>query len=420
MGPIAKPEVPPGVTRSPAGDGEEARSGTGDFEDKFTFEQLGKDVTSPLESTHLNGSFQAVWPETFDLPTIHEDQFEDYGEVESPSLQRRSPARGLESWRSSCDLSGLDGEGSCSSCSETSEKLSFMEDRLSEMEIESLKQEETARRQRNISKRLVKRINSLEEHLELEKMASEEALQKMRSVHEVALRKAERTREMQLENLNSSVQVLQDENAYMSRKVSALSTQNRALEKKVHSLEDDITDMQDSLQRLQEHAQKLEETLMQERSAREMEKEAMSKVIDGLGNQLPNVWDQEDDALRLVQRPSKKDVVVQTYSDDFLKEMDPMVQENLRLRAEVEELQEVLSAQGRALVWQQNGDPRPPAPGSDFCSLVDEMELASLEQVQALQEQKDINKHLRQYLDRVILTILEKDPTLLEVKTPAK
>ncbi|XP_078515313.1 rab11 family-interacting protein 4A-like [Lissotriton helveticus] len=419
MGPVAKPEVSPGVTRSPAGDGEEAQSGTGDFENKFTFEPLGKDVTSPLESTHLNGSFQAVWPETFELPTIHEDQFEDYGEVESPSLHRRSPARGLESWRSTCDLSGLDGEGSCSSCSETSEKLSFMEDRLSDMEIESLKQEETARRQRNISKRLVKRINSLEEHLELEKIASEEALQKMRSVHEVSMRKAERTREMQVENLNSSMQVLQDENAYMSRKISALSTQNRALEKTVHSLEDDIIDMQDSLQRLQEHAQKLEETLVQERSAREMEKESMSQVIDGLRNQLPNFGDQEDVALQPVQRPPKKDMVVQTYSDDFLKEMDPMFQENLRLRAEVEELQEALSAQGRALLWQQNGDPRPPAPGSDFCSLVDEMELVSLEQVQALKEQKDINKHLRQYLDRVILTILEKDPTLLEVKTPA-
>ncbi|XP_069087280.1 rab11 family-interacting protein 4-like isoform X3 [Pleurodeles waltl] len=374
MGPVAKQEIPPNVTRSPAGDGEETQSGAGDFEEKFTIEHLGKGVTSPLESTHLNGSFQAVWPETFDLPTIHEDQFEDYGEVESPNLQRRSPARGLGSWRSSCDLSGLDGEGSCSSCSETSEKLSFLEDRLSEMEGESLKQEETARRQRNVSKRLVKRINSLEEHLELEKMASEEALQKLRTLHEVALQKAERTRELQVENLNSSVHALKDENAYMSRKISALSTQNRALE----------------------------------------------KVIDGLRNQLVDVWDQEDEALRPVQRPPKKDVVVQTYSDDSVKELDPMVQqENLRLQAEIEELQEALSAQGRALLWQQNGDPRPPAPGSDFCSLVDEMELASREQVQALQEQKDINKHLRQYLDRVILTILEKDPTLLEVKKPA-
>ncbi|XP_069087279.1 rab11 family-interacting protein 4B-like isoform X2 [Pleurodeles waltl] len=419
MGPVAKQEIPPNVTRSPAGDGEETQSGAGDFEEKFTIEHLGKGVTSPLESTHLNGSFQAVWPETFDLPTIHEDQFEDYGEVESPNLQRRSPARGLGSWRSSCDLSGLDGEGSCSSCSETSEKLSFLEDRLSEMEGESLKQEETARRQRNVSKRLVKRINSLEEHLELEKMASEEALQKLRTLHEVALQKAERTRELQVENLNSSVHALKDENAYMSRKISALSTQNRALEKKVQSLEDDIMDMQDSLQRLHEHAQKLEETLMQERIARDTEKEVMSQVIDGLRNQLVDVWDQEDEALRPVQRPPKKDVVVQTYSDDSVKELDPMVQENLRLQAEIEELQEALSAQGRALLWQQNGDPRPPAPGSDFCSLVDEMELASREQVQALQEQKDINKHLRQYLDRVILTILEKDPTLLEVKKPA-
>ncbi|XP_069510483.1 rab11 family-interacting protein 4-like [Ambystoma mexicanum] len=415
MGPTRKAEIAPSGKRSPEGDGQEAETTAADFEEKFANEGPDKGITNPLESTHLNGSFLAVWPETFDLPTIPEDQFEDFGEADSPSFKRSSP-RALGSWRSTCDLSGLDDDGSCASCSESSEKVSFLEDRLMEMEDDKLKQGETARRQKNINKRLVKRINSLEEQLQIEKIASDDAVRKLRCLHEAALQKVERMREVQVESLNTSVRTLQEENSRMTRKLSALSALNRSLEKKVHCLEDDVSDLQDSLQRLQEHALKLEETVTRERRARETEKEAMSQVIEGLKNELPDLWGEVEEAPSRLPKPPQEDFPREKQQGNLSNAMENMVQENLRLRVEIEELQEALAAQTQALLWQQSGDPRPPAPGSDFCSLVDEMELASQEQVRALEEQKDLNRHLRQYLDRVILTILEKDPTLLEVK----
>lgn len=42
--------------------------------------------------------------------------------------------------------------------------------------------------------------------------------------------------------------------------------------------------------------------------------------------------------------------------------------------------------------------------------------LLSLQLMEALKEQEEINQRLRQYMDKIILSILDHNPSILEIK----
>ncbi|KAM4652847.1 rab11 family-interacting protein 4A-like [Discoglossus pictus] len=364
----------------------------------------------PLESTHLDGSFKEGWIEPFELPTNSEDQFEDYGEVESSSSKKSSHCRTPGICRTSSNLSCLDTE--VTSCSEAVEKLTFLEDRISELEGENSRLEESEHKLRQTNKELVKRMHLLEEELQDEKLHLEEERREHLALRESSFHKAERKWGLDMEKIHTRLKLLQEENSQLSLSVSTLHNENRILEKKVQSVVTEVLQASESLVKEQDKTKQLEETLCQERAAWELQRQESAQLIEDLRSELARQrW--TDGTVRCCDEDC-----AQSLLEECKLQKERLAEENRSLRDLNEELQDALLLQGGALCFNQR-DSRGSSPstqGSPVHSIADEIEVCTKDQVSALNEQKEINRRLRQYLDRMILSVLEKDPTLLEVK----
>ncbi|XP_029446275.1 rab11 family-interacting protein 4-like isoform X2 [Rhinatrema bivittatum] len=375
--------------------------GTSELESSegYPAEIPGVEGCSPLESTCLDGSCSTEWSEALD------QQFEDYGEAESPNFKRPILYRPQDSGRSSLNISLLDLEASY--CDESSQKLSFLSDRLSELEGENSQRKESEHKLKNLNKRLVVRVHELEEQLQNGELHLQEALQEHRHRQEAALQKAERKRHIETDNLNLRVQKLQAENSHLSSTVSALSTQNRLLEKKVQGLISDVLEAAGALQQVCERSRKLKEALAREQRMRYNERQAVAQLIEELRSEVASLQK---------SRPSSRSVLggfeqgtACHWAHWEEQEVERLVGENRSLRYQNEELQEKL------LSFSVLGDTVTHTPRS----LAEELDIASKEQLLlTVKEQEEVNRHLRQYLDHVILQVLERDPTVLEIKSP--
>ncbi|OCT85371.1 hypothetical protein XELAEV_18023539mg [Xenopus laevis] len=247
------------------------------FPDCLFTEDPVSDLT-PLESTRVDESFQAEWAEPFELLTIPEDQFEDYGEVVSSCSIRSSSCRVHDSC--ACDLSSMDPE--VSSNSESVEKLSFLEDRILELEGENFQREEKEQKLHQINKDLTKKIYSLEEQIQEQKLQLEEEKREILSQRESCFLKAERKWRLEMEKLNARIKVLQDDNGQLSQSVTALNAQNRVLEKKVQSLVSEVLETAESLETERERSRMWEEALTQQREAWQRERQEAAQLVEDL------------------------------------------------------------------------------------------------------------------------------------------
>ncbi|XP_018116626.1 rab11 family-interacting protein 4B isoform X2 [Xenopus laevis] len=372
---------------------------------------------NPLESTRVDESFQAEWTEPFELLTISEDQFEDYGEVVSSCSIQNSSCRAHDS----CDLSSMDPE--VTSSSESVEKLSFLEDQILELEGEKCQREETEQKLRQLNKDLMKKIYSLEEQIQDQKLQLEEEKREILSQRESCFLKAERKWHLEMEKLNARIKVLQDDNAKLSQSVSALNAQNRVLEKKVQSLVSEVLETADSLEKERERSGMWEEALNQEREAWQHERQEAAQLIEDLRCEL-RTFQRTDCELSRFQMTDCElqccDDRGSTHSlwEECEREKQRLADENQSLREINEDLQDALLVQNGSVCFpyrthEENSHSKP---GSPVHSIAEEIDVCTQQQISALNEQKEINRRLRQYLDRVILTVLEKDPGLLEIK----
>ncbi|KAE8611187.1 hypothetical protein XENTR_v10012361 [Xenopus tropicalis] len=362
---------------------------------------------SPLESTRVDESFQAEWTEPFELLAIPEDQFEDYGEVVSSCSMRSSNCR----VHGSCDLSSMDPE--VSSCSESVEKLSFLEDRILELEGENTQREETEQKLRQLNKDLMKKIYSLEEQMQDQKLQLEEEKQEIISQRDSCFHKAERKWCLEREKLNARIKVLQDDNVQFSQSVSTLNAQNRVLEKKVQSLVSEVLETAESLEKERESSRMWKDALNQEREAWQRERQEAAQLVEDLRCELSRFQRTDCELPCCNDRRS-------THSlwEECEREKHRLAEENQSLREINEDLQDALLVQNGSLCFPHSihRENSPSKPGSPVHSIAEEIDVCTQEQISALNEQKEVNRRLRQYLDRVILTVLEKDPALLEIK----
>ncbi|XP_044835885.1 rab11 family-interacting protein 3 isoform X2 [Mauremys mutica] len=405
------------------------------------------EFTDPIEDPE-NGSNPHDLPLSSDLNNHSivtvisgEEHFEDYGEGNEADLFSDSLCNGETSFSSSSFLSPspnkrlsskkvarhLHQTGTLTAdameepfCDHTecadediTDKVIFLEKRVTELEKDTAANGEQHSRLKQENLQLVHRANALEEQLkEQELKADETLLEEIRKQREL-LTRMEREKSIEIENLQARLQQLEDENSELRSCVPCLKASIERLEEEKQKLLDEIEDLTAQLNEEQESKRKMGDKLTQERHQFQKEKESTQELIEDLRKQLEHLQLFKLEAEQ--RRGRSSSVGLQEYNSrtretELEQEIRRLKQDNRNLKEQNDELNGQiinLSIQGAKNLFS----------ASFSESLAAEISSVSRDELmEAIQKQEEINFRLQDYIDRIIVAIMETNPSILEVK----
>ncbi|XP_036408650.1 rab11 family-interacting protein 4A-like isoform X4 [Megalops cyprinoides] len=362
----------------------------------------------------------------------------------SPNRKISSTAFGRQLFHhsnfSSCNGSTEDlFRDSIDSCDvDITEKVSYLEKKVTELENDSLVSEDlkTKLKQENIQ--LVHRVHELEEQIKDQELRAEQMLEEELKRHREAYSKMERDKNTEIELLSNRVQQLEEENGEMTVNVCRLKSQTERLDQEKQRMTDKLEDTSLRLKDEMDLYRRMMDKLWQNRHEFQKEREAMQELIEDLRRELEHLQlfkleterpgrgrsglseynaktreiELEHEVKRLKQNFTPQDIpsefqhLVSTGARPL-----PSLMENHKLRDQNDDLNgQILSL---SLYEAKNLF----ATQTKAQSLAAEIDNASRDELmEALKEQEEINFRLRQYMDKIILAILDHNPSILEIK----
>ncbi|XP_068439254.1 rab11 family-interacting protein 3 isoform X2 [Clinocottus analis] len=293
------------------------------------------------------------------------------------------------------------------------DKVLLLERRVAELEKESESSGEQHTRLRQENLHLVHRANALEEQLKETELQADEQLQQETRRHKEALIKLERERGLELENLQARLQQLDEENCELRSCVPCLRANIERLEEEKRKLQDETEAMCDKLQEETESRRKMADKLSHERHQSQKEKECTQELIEDLRKQLEHLqlYKLEAEAKRgRTPGAGLQEYQTRTREAELEQEIKRLKQDNRSLKEQNDELNGQiinLSIQGAKNLMS--------ASFSD--SLAAEINNVSrVELMETVHKQEEINYRLQDYIDKIIVAIMECNPSILEVK----
>ncbi|KAM8729146.1 rab11 family-interacting protein 3 isoform 2-T2 [Acanthopagrus schlegelii] len=293
------------------------------------------------------------------------------------------------------------------------DKVLLLERRVAELEKESEASGEQHARLRQENLQLVHRANALEEQLKEQEVYADEQMQQETRRQKEALTKLERERGLELENLQARLQQLDEENSELRSCVPCLRANIERLEEEKRKLQDDTEAMSDRLQEEMETRRKMADKLSHERHQSQKEKESTQELIEDLRKQLEHLqlYKLEAEAKRgRTPGAGLQEYQTRTREAELEQEIKRLKQDNRSLKEQNDELNGQiinLSIQGAKNLMS--------ASFSD--SLAAEINSVSRsELMEAIHKQEEINYRLQDYIDKIIVAIMESNPSILEVK----
>ncbi|XP_056285138.1 rab11 family-interacting protein 3 isoform X3 [Pseudoliparis swirei] len=293
------------------------------------------------------------------------------------------------------------------------DKVLLLERRVAELEKESESSGEQHTRLRQENLHLVHRANALEEQLKETELQADEQLQQETRRHKEALIKLERERGLELENLQARLQQLDEENSDLRSCVPCLRANIERLEEEKRKLQDETDVMAGRLQEETESRRKMADKLSHERHRSQKEKECTQELIEDLRKQLEHLqlYKLEAEAKRgRTPGAGLQEYQTRTREAELEQEIKRLKQDNRSLKEQNDELNGQiinLSIQGAKNLMS--------ASFSD--SLAAEINNVSrVELMEAVHKQEEINFRLQDYIDKIIVAIMECNPSMLEVK----
>nr|XP_048722326.1 rab11 family-interacting protein 3 isoform X3 [Caretta caretta] len=293
------------------------------------------------------------------------------------------------------------------------DKVIFLEKRVTELEKDTAANGEQHSRLKQENLQLVHRANALEEQLkEQELKADETLLEEIRKQREL-LTRMEREKSIEIENLQARLQQLEDENSELRSCVPCLKASIERLEEEKQKLLDEIEDLTAQLNEEQESKRKIGDKLTHERHQFQKEKESTQELIEDLRKQLEHLQLFKLEAEQ--RRGRSSSVGLQEYNSrtretELEQEIRRLKQDNRNLKEQNDELNGQiinLSIQGAKNLFS----------ASFSESLAAEISSVSRDELmEAIQKQEEINFRLQDYIDRIIVAIMETNPSILEVK----
>ncbi|XP_039879372.1 rab11 family-interacting protein 3 isoform X2 [Simochromis diagramma] len=293
------------------------------------------------------------------------------------------------------------------------DKVLLLERRVAELEKESEASGEQHARLRQENLQLVHRANAFEEQLKEQELQADEELQQETRRHKEALSKLERERGLEIENMQARLQQLDEENSELRSCVPCLRANIERLEEEKQKLQDEAEAMADRLMEETESRRKMADKLSHERHQNQKEKESTQELIEDLRKQLEHLqlYKLEAEAKR-GRSPGAglQEYQTRTREAELEQEIKRLKQDNRTLKEQNDELNGQiinLSIQGAKNLMS--------ASFSD--SLAAEINSVSrTELMEAIHKQEEINYRLQDYIDKIIVAIMESNPSILEVK----
>ncbi|XP_021431627.2 rab11 family-interacting protein 3 isoform X2 [Oncorhynchus mykiss] len=293
------------------------------------------------------------------------------------------------------------------------EKVLLLERRAAELEKDSEASGEQHTRLRQENLQLVHRANALEEQLKEQELHAEDHFHQETRRHKDALSKLERERSLELENLQARLQQLDEENSELRSCVPCYRANIERLEEEKRKLEDELEDVTERLNEELETRRKTSDKLTHERHQNQKEKEHTQELIEDLRKQLEHLqlYKLEAEARRgLSPSAGLQEYQSRTREAELEQEIRRLKQDNRSLKEQNDELNGQiinLSIQGaKNLVTASFSE-----------SLAAEINSVSRgELMEAIRKQEDVNFRLQDYIDRIIVAIMESNPSMLEVK----
>lgn len=335
----------------------------------------------------------------------------------SPSSSKRLSSK--KAARHLLQSSALDGMNDLSrnildlADSDLTDKVLLLERRVSELEKDSAESEEQHARLRQENLALVHRANALEEQLKEQELHADETLNTLARKHRDALSKLQRERELEIENLQARLHQLDEENSELRSCVPCLRANIERLEEEKRKLQDEVDDVTDRLNEETESRRKMADKLSHERHTSQKEKETTQELIEDLRKQL--------EMLQLfklemeVRRGRSPAAGLQEYNthmreNELEQEIRRLKQDNRSLKEQNDELNGQiinLSIQGAKSLFTESLS-------ESLAAEINNVSRAEL--MEAIQKQEEINFRLQDYIDRIIVAIMESNPSILEVK----
>uniref|UniRef100_A0A3P9DD10 RAB11 family interacting protein 4 (class II) b n=1 Tax=Maylandia zebra TaxID=106582 RepID=A0A3P9DD10_9CICH len=305
---------------------------------------------------------------------------------------------------------------SIDSCdTDINEKVTSLEKKVAELENEILLNSDLKSKLKQENTQLVHRVHELEEQLKDQETRAEQSVQEGLRRHREAYSKLERDRNTQIELLTNRVKQLEEENNEMSLNMNRLKSQTEKLDEEKQRMTDKLEDTSLRLKDEMDLYKKMMDKLKQNRHQFQKEKDAMQELIEDLRRELEHLQVFKLDAERSGRRPSSStglsDFNNRSREVELEHEVKRLKQENQKLREQNEDLN------GQIISLSLHEAKNLFATQTKAQSLAAEIDNASRDQLmEALKEQEEINLRLRQYMDKIILNILDHNPSILEIK----
>lgn len=339
----------------------------------------------------------------------------------SPNRKISSTAFGRQLMHSS-NFSSSDGStedlfrDSIDSCdNDITEKVSFLEKKVTELENDSLTNGDLKSKLKQENTQLVHRVHELEEMVKDQETMAEQALEEEARRHREAYSKLEREKSTEIELLNTRVQQLEEENAELRTTVTRLKAQTEKLDEERQRMSDRLEDTSLRLKDETDLYKRMMDKLRQNRLEFQREREATQELIEDLRKELEHLQMYKLDCERPGRGRSSSSSLgefsARAREVELEHEVKRLKQENHKLRDQNDDLNgQILSL---SLYEAKNLF----ATQTKAQSLAAEIDTASRDELmEALKEQEEINFRLRQYMDKIILAILDHNPSILEIK----
>ncbi|KAM9208382.1 rab11 family-interacting protein 4 isoform 2-T2 [Dugong dugon] len=305
---------------------------------------------------------------------------------------------------------------SIDSCdNDITEKVSFLEKKVTELENDSLTNGDLKSKLKQENTQLVHRVHELEEMVKDQETAAEQALEEEARRHREAYSKLEREKSTEIELLNTRVQQLEEENTELRTTVTRLKSQTEKLDEERQRMSDRLEDTSLRLKDEMDLYKRMMDKLRQNRLEFQKEREATQELIEDLRKELEHLQMYKLDCERTGRGRSSSSSLgefnARAREVELEHEVKRLKQENHKLRDQNDDLNgQILSL---SLYEAKNLF----ATQTKAQSLAAEIDTASRDELmEALKEQEEINFRLRQYMDKIILAILDHNPSILEIK----
>ncbi|KAM6972768.1 rab11 family-interacting protein 4A-like isoform 2-T2 [Aplochiton taeniatus] len=296
------------------------------------------------------------------------------------------------------------------------ERVGYLEKKVAELENENLMNGDLKSKLKQENTHLVHRVHELEEQVKDQETRAEQTLDEETRRHREAHSKMERDKNTEIELLSNRLQECEEENDEMAMTMCRLKSQTERLDEEKQRMTDKLEDTSLRLKDEMDLYRKMMDKLRQNRHTFQKEKEAMGELIEDLRRELEHLQLYKLETERPGGRGRSSssglaDFNTRTREMELEHEVKRLKQENQKLREQNDDLNgQILSL---SLYEAKNLF----ATQTKAQSLAAEIDNASRDQLmEALKEQEEINYRLRQYMDKIILNILDHNPSILEIK----